>query len=261
MQLLQSRMRLRLVSPQTKLLGSMCRMLSLFSQTTRLDFTPISWPEDGLSPDLGLGDFPDCVEFIYGITPFLAKAILRTYRLSQYLAYYERPNIPSGLLEACESLHDDLISWSIESEPFSSFSSIEHQYLDVVKAQASSFYYALMIYHLRSVHNCPRSELRREQHATLKALHLAEDLKQSLSKQDYWAAPLTWPAFMASCEATGEDRQLWLAYWERLRAYRMVNFASQEALVHQIWASLDAEDELTDWRQALSRLHVRIIPV
>lgn len=239
----------------------MCRLHSLFAQTALYNPSPKPWtgPED-LSDDLSLVDLGTSIEFIYGITPFIAKAISKNFELSQHLAYH-RDSYPEGLLDACEMLHEELLTWAVDNENFSSIENRAGPELEVVKAQATAFYYSTLIYHYRSIQGCTRHELVKEQQAILAAMNLAEDLKGQLRKQDHWAAPITWPAFIASCEATGEYRQQWDLWWDRVQSYGLANYTKQRTIVHEVWTADPEYSPDFDWRATLSGMGIRVIPL
>jgi hypothetical protein len=100
-----------------------------------------------------------------------------------------------------------------------------------------------------------------EQENILLAMNEAEDLKLCLIKDSSVPAPLTWPAFIASCEAIGEYRQRWNEWWVRVEKYRLKSFSKQHSIVQQVWKKLDRSESLTDWRDALVEMNFRIIPV
>ncbi|OQE19677.1 hypothetical protein PENFLA_c018G04368 [Penicillium flavigenum] len=254
-----------LVSHETCLLNNICKMLHLFGQTTLPHRTPKPWPGyDYVPRGADFYSLEPSIEFLYGITISIAGAIFRIYRLSQYVAYYrsQGQEYPETLLEACETLADDLGSYTITSELFSTIDSSEAEayMVDIARAQAKAFHNAALIYYYRSIQECARSCLHREQQAVLAAMNEAEDLKVSFGKHTSFPAPITWPAFVASCEAVGEERRSWDKWWRRLEVYGMRNYHRQYATVRSIWGKL-GEDETRDWREVLDTVGLRILPV
>ncbi|KAF9891690.1 hypothetical protein FE257_003702 [Aspergillus nanangensis] len=261
-QLQASRHYARLVSQETRILNSICRMLLLFAQTTVAQPKPKRWSESDTWPnEIDFYFLEPSVEFLYGITPSIAKAIFRIHQLTQHLTYYTDKEYPSGLIDACETLGDELSSWSIASEKFSTMDSKKGNMLRIAHCQAKAFYYAARIYYYRSVQKCSRECLSLEQNATISAMNEAEDLKVSLDLNTNFPAPITWPAFIASCEAVGENRWLWDQWWSRVQTYKMGNYRRQQSAVRDIWARLDDSDTSIDWREALVEMNLRIIPV
>jgi arginine metabolism regulation protein II len=254
-----------LVSHETCLLNNICKMLHLFGQTTLPHRTHKPWPGyDYVPRGADFYSLEPSIEFLYGITISIAGAIFRIYRLSQYVACYrsQGQEYPESLLEACETLADDLGSYTITSELFSTIDSSEAEayMVDIARAQAKAFHNAALIYYYRSIQECARSCLHQEQQAVLTAMNEAEDLKVSFGKHTSFPAPITWPAFVASCEAVGEERHSWDKWWRRLEVYGMRNYHRQYATVRSIWGKL-GEDEIRDWREVLDTVGLRILPV
>ena len=262
-QLQSSRHYSSFVSRETRLLNSICRMLQLFAQTTLAQPCPKPWP--GYEHTVNGADFTflePSIEFLYGITTSIAGAIFKVYRLTQSLAYYKDKEYPESLMKACEALGDELHSWTVCSEPFSTIDpKKEHTMLKIAWAQARAFYYATLIYYYRSVQECARECLSLEQQAAIAAMNEAEDLKLCLGDERSLPAPITWPAFIASCEAVTEERRLWDKWWSRVQNYRMGNYHRQQCTVRRIWAEIDNSETPMDWREALRAMDVRIIPV
>ncbi|KAL2869215.1 Zn(II)2Cys6 transcription factor [Aspergillus lucknowensis] len=254
-----------LVSRETCVLNNICKMLHLFGQTTLPHLTSKPWPGyDHVPRGADFYFLEPSIEFLYGITTSIAGAIFKIYRLSQYVAYYRdhEQDYPTTLLEACETLADDLGSYTINSESFSSIDPSEAEALmvDIARAQAKAFHNAALIYYYRSIQQCSRSCLHQEQQAVLAAMNEAEDLKVSFGQHGSFPAPITWPAFVASCEAVGEERQRWDSWWSRVQVYGMRSYHQQYATVRGIWAKLD-DAESDDWREVLATMGVRILPV
>ncbi|KAL4773908.1 fungal-specific transcription factor domain-containing protein [Aspergillus nidulans var. acristatus] len=265
--LLASRHYPLLVSRETSLLNNICKMLHLFGRTTRIHTERRAWPGyDYVPRGADFDTLEPSIEFIYGITTSIAGAIFRIYRLSQYLAYYReqgRP-YPDSLLQSCETLGDELCSYTINSESFAEMDSTEAEpyMIDIARAQAKAFQGAARIYYYRSIQQCARSRLHHEQQEVLAALNEAENHKITFGKDGALPAPISWPAFVASCEAVGEQRRQWDGWWSRVRVYGMGNYSKQHATVHRVWRSLDADpDESMDWREALAAMGIRILPV
>ncbi|KAF2647993.1 hypothetical protein K491DRAFT_613660 [Lophiostoma macrostomum CBS 122681] len=258
----KSQNRLTLVSRPTQQLNTICSMLNLFTQTALYRCHPQPWRDDLLVLDEPtLNGVSNCVEFLYGTTPTITRAMIKTLRLSQCLTFYGDQPLPEPLLEACEDLHDELLAWNIECEYFTTIDITDTTMLEIAKAQATAFYNSTLIYYYRSIQNCNRVKLHKEQQEVLAALNLVEDLKPSSSSHSYFAAPVTWPAFLASCEAVGQERVAWEKWWDRVKCYRMANYVKQKFIIDSIWARIDNDGDTTDWRSILSAMNVRVIPV
>ena len=262
-QLQASRHHAHLVSRETGQLNMICVMLSLFAQTALPVAEPTPWVTEESIPDYTDHHYGNSsIEYLYGITATIARSIDRIYRITKSLAYYKSGGYSAVFLEACETLIDDLHSWTISSEPFSSIVMEQEDTILIARAQTRAFHYASLIYYYRSVQNCDRQCLQLEQQATLAAMNEAEDLKIVSSNASDQPAPITWPAFIASCEAVGEFRMEWDRWWDRLQTYHMKNFSKQQSIVHRVWAELDrSSNNRLDWREVLAALGIRIIPV
>ncbi|GAB1734927.1 hypothetical protein NU219Hw_g6t1 [Hortaea werneckii] len=237
-------------------------MLRLFASTALHNPEEDAWPGSKLSfRDADAAALSPSVEYLYGVTRDTASAIMKTYRLRQMLRYYTETTLehPEAFLQACEDLSDELAC------PSSSFSTMEpgdQQMLSIAHAQEEAFHAATRIYYSRSIQSCPRQDLNSEQHIVLNAMNRAEDLKTELSNAGSRPAPITWPAFIASCEAVGEVRQLWSAWWERVRVYHMLSYTEQFHAINKVWsASNENYSNTFDWRQALKTSNIRILPV
>lgn len=264
-QLQASRHFASVVSHETRQLDSICKMLRLFAQTTLCSPEPEPWPGSNMTfREADFDSLSPSIEYIYGIARPTAGALLKTYRMTQILAHYRQAHLdlPDALLQACEDLGDELASCSVSSETFSAIGSQSQQMLAVARAQATAFDAAAKIYYSRSVQSCRREDLTEEQLTTIAALNEAEDIKAALGGTVSLPAPITWPAFLASCEAVGGVRDRWIEWWQRIQSYQMRNYAKQFGVVQSVWDMVDEEQHLDmDWREVLVALRVRILPV
>lgn len=262
MQLQASRHFANIVSAETRQLNTICTMLHLFAQTARS--APEAKPWGGsfeFNKGVGVDSLSPSVEYIYGISRATASALLKIYKLSQYLTYYKDASYPEALMQECENLGDELCSWSIDSEEFSALGPERTPMSEIARAQAKAFHHAALIYYYRSVQHCNGADLHIEQQAVLAAMDEAEALKRVAPGHVATPAPITWPAFIASCEAVGEDRDHWRDWWARIQRYGMSNYAKQQDVVLSVWAALDPPSEMTNWRNVLSESGIRILPV
>lgn len=254
-----------IVSRETRQLDSICKMLRLFAQTTLHNPEPEQWPGSNITfRESDVSTLSPSIEYLYGITLPTAGTIMKTYRLTQMLAHYQQASAkyPDELSQACEDLGDELASWSASPETFSAIGTQNAQMLSIAQAQAAAFAAAARIYYFRSVQFCRREDLHEEQDEVLVAMNEAEDLKATLGGAVSMPAPITWPAFVASCEAVGEARAKWDAWWCRIQRYQMKSYQQQSRAVHQVWARLDEQrDPCVDWREVLVALNIRILPV
>ncbi|KAI6804130.1 hypothetical protein KC361_g339 [Hortaea werneckii] len=251
-----------MISHETRQLDSICKMLRLFASTALYNPEKDAWPGNKLTfKDADAVTLSPSVEYLYGITRDTASAIMKIYRLTQMLTYYTEASLdhPEALLQACEDLSDEL---ACPSHPFSIMEPENEQMLPIARAQEEAFRAATRIYYSRSIQSCPREDLNSEQRAVLDAMNRAEDLKEEFSSAVARPAPITWPAFIASCEAVGDFRWLWCAWWERVRIYHMLSYTEQFRAITKVWSAIDEDgSNKFDCRRALKTLNIRILPV
>ena len=259
-QLQKSRHYGNLVSRETQSLNSICTMLHLFSQTTLLPSGLGPWPGAYHVPPYA-SSLHSNIEFIYGITPSLALALVKLRTLAQYMIHYKDGEHPESLLQTAETLGDELHAWTVSAESFPSLQPCHSHTLHLARAQARAYHSAARIYYYRSIQRSARDCLRQEQQAAIAAMNEAEDVKAARGEESYHPAPITWPAFISSCEAVGQDRQDWNDYWNRIQSYKMGNYRQQFSTIHKIWAALGDGLSNTDWRINLATMGERIIPV
>lgn len=252
----------RMISHETRQLDSICKMLRLFASTALHKPEKDAWPGSRLTfRNADATTLSTSVEYLYGITRDTASAIMKTYRLTQMLRYYTEASLdhPEALLQACEDLSDEL---ACSPNSFSTMEPENEQMLPIARAQEEAFHAATRIYYSRSIQSCPCEDLNAEQRTVLNAMNRAEDLKTELPNAIARPAPITWPAFIASCEAVGEFRQLWSAWWERVKVYHMLSYTEQSNAIIKVWSAADEDESNTlDWRRALKTLNIRILPV
>ncbi|KAI7475429.1 hypothetical protein KC351_g10091 [Hortaea werneckii] len=251
-----------MISHETRQLDSICKMLRLFASTALHNPEKDAWPGNKLTfRNADATTLSSSVEYLYGITRDTASVIMQIYRLAQMLRYYTETSLshPEALLQACEDLSDEL---ACPSNSFSTMEPENERMLAIARAQEEAFHAATRIYYSRSIQGCLREDLNAEQRTVLNAMNRAEDLKTELSNAIARPAPITWPAFIASCEAVGGFRQLWSVWWERVKVYHMLSYTEQFNAITRIWSAVSEDDSSTlDWRRALKTLNIRILPV
>lgn len=206
------------------------------------------------------------IEYIYGVTPSLANMLHQVCELADHLELYRHHGslVPTKLRVACDHLAGDLSAWTVDSEPFQLISPDEPIALEIVACQARAFHAAVTILFRRSVRVhlplLPRHAVddggRDPVEAILHDLSRAEDVKDAyygcrdegrvVRKR---TAPMSWPAFVASCEASsGQERRGWEHWWEQVEEYKVGNFSRQRGVVHKVWAVVDSYAEGAEWR-------------
>lgn len=237
---------------------------SLIERTTSFHTVPSPWPDTRQWSDEE-PDFhprPDmCFEHMYGITATIATAIQETCRLAEHLSYYTNTHeaIPTSLLDACTTLEELLLSYTLEAETVTSLTITDPEMLSVFIHQANAWHAAALIYNYRRINHCDRKCLVKEIERVAKHMHAIEDAKASSCADIANRTPMTWPAFVASCEAT--ERDTWRRWWERVQCYGIANYRRQWDIVQQIWEASDRElfGPSVDWTNIVRDANIQVL--
>jgi arginine metabolism regulation protein II len=95
-------------------------------------------------------------------------------------------------------------------------------------------------------------------------MHAVEDIKtKSKLAASVNMAPITWPAFVASCEAINRDP--WTSWWRRVQCYKIANIKLQWKVVQLVWRKRDELDEVNssqfDWGKAVHSMDLSLLPI
>ncbi|KAM0545416.1 hypothetical protein ACHAPJ_011321 [Fusarium lateritium] len=271
-QLRNSRSRWKLLSRPSKQLNELSAFLSMLSRTT--SFEPSSAPWTGRNDRLVVAEdmliqSSGCYEHVYGITRTVAAAINQTCRLAAHLARFRRDkedDIPDDVLEACEEVGDKLQSWRFEHENITSIPSSDGLGMLILKHHAKAWHSAALIYYCTRIQETEPIDLVEETDLVMEHLRAAEDVRLTsgtMHSRDS-LAPITWPAFVASCIALKDRRDVWRVWWEQMLSYNIGNINKQWEIVQQIWETLDqAEQQGTDmdWMKAYESVGRHVLPI
>lgn len=241
--------------------NSICHFLTLLARTTSCK--PIQRPwHQGQSPfeEPYFHDDERSIEYIYGITPALGNLLQRTCHLAEYIAYYkdQEQNVPTILLSACRALKLDLLSWKLDSEEFHVIGP-ESTMIEIARCQAHAFHSAVLIFFYRTIGiNCALN-LDHEVQSILRNLTRAENLKDQYMGGEKRTAPMSWPAFVAACEAT--ERGPWVEWWTRVQGYKVGNFKRQWLVIRELWGIMDEDMTVVSWRDALRKSGKLVLPI
>ncbi|KIW10432.1 hypothetical protein PV08_11396 [Exophiala spinifera] len=286
-------------TPKIARLITMSTFLSTLASTTSLDLAELPWSaaeqhyyydNDGD----GDGDGDDTtekrpydvscrdyygLEFAYGITPRLANLMHHVVTLGQHISYYVSRSdaFPPTLISACRRLSDDISSWSIESEaiddvilpPGSSparsagTSSLSFT-AQLAKHHIFAFARGLRVYYHTRILPCRPSDMRL--HIDRVAEHLVEieELKLRAGYDHNLCATITWPGFIAACEAErGPSRDVWYRWWTGMLQYGIGNIAELWQVVQEAWELKDVHgvNEVPAWVPVLRKRGQRILAV
>ncbi|VUC38180.1 unnamed protein product [Clonostachys rosea] len=274
-QLRNSRNRWRVVSSQTRQVNEISFFLSLLTRTLTFQPSSTTWSgreQQTLDEEMDLVQSNTCFEFMYGITPTIAGAILEMCRLGEYLLRFQQDggnssSIPDDLLEACESLGEKLLSWRFDLETIVSIQSNDVYISTIFYHQAHAWHHAALVYYYRRIQSWKSADLTQEIQHTMEHMHAAEDSKMMPgSPRQGLMAPLTWPATIASLDAIGTQRDICRGWWERVLSYGLANIDKQWDVVQQVWERVDelrqchgigAPDGMTVYRS----MDIHILPV
>ncbi|KAK5204721.1 hypothetical protein LTR41_009577 [Exophiala xenobiotica] len=258
-------------SPKIARLTTISTFLSTLASTTSLELTPMPWTGehyDTLEFHFSTTGTGYGLEYAYGITPTLANIMQQILTLSRHISYYTARSdpFPPTLISACRKLSDTLSSWSMDSEAIaelflSSGTDFAHQ---LGRNHILAFAHALRVYYHIRILPCRSSEMR--EHIDRVARHLIEieEIKSRAGYDHNISATITWPGFIASCEAErGHCREVWYRWWHGMLQYGIGNIAELWKVVQQAWAIRDNEGlkETPAWVPVLRRSCQRILVV
>ncbi|KAJ4518996.1 hypothetical protein HRR83_003698 [Exophiala dermatitidis] len=247
--------------------------LSTLANSTSVDLPPIPWSDDNLTmSDLSYSDsvVTDGLEFAYGITPTLANLMRRVVVLAQHISYYisNSLDLPPRLISACMSFSETLSQWSIESEPLSSMLTGTDADMNIAlllaKNHTLAFAHGLRVYYHTRILPCSPAEMQRYVDCVANHLTIIEEIKTAVGFDYNTAATITWPGFIASCEAgRGRPREVWYRWWEGMIKYRIGNIAHLWKIVQEAWRLKDEDGstEVPAWMPVLRRSGKRILAV
>ncbi|KAF5660656.1 type I transaminase [Fusarium heterosporum] len=263
-QLRNSRSRWKLMSRPSQQLNEFGAFLAMISRTMSFKASPLPWNDSNkqaTAEEDSTIQSSACYEYVYGIKPSIAVAINRTCRLAEYLVRIREEGeqqMSDDFLEDCEQLGDMLESWRLEEESPTSISSDDDLGVLIFTHQAKAWHSAALIYYYTRVQGAQPTDLVQEINAVAEHMYATEDIKSRSDplRQDNPMAPITWPAFVASCNALGNMRQVWRTWWESLHHYKIGNIAKQWSVVERIWEVLDIAKNRgirIDWTMAYDK--------
>ncbi|KAJ9130972.1 Fungal transcriptional regulatory protein, N-terminal [Pleurostoma richardsiae] len=252
--------------------SSICHFLTLLAQTTAHEIEPRPWPTRGPGFDpLCFSSDERSIEHIYGITPALGNLLQKTCQIAEHLVFYRRggENIPISLRMACRAIEHELEARATQPEPFRLIRCDEQPMYQIAQCQARAFHGAVRLFYYRSIQReiedgeddgtMVVSDVEAQVRAIWKDLTEAEDLKDANMGGVKRAAPMSWPGFVAACEAV--DREPWAKWWERVQGYHMGNLARQWRIIREVWAVMDSDRGTMWWKDALRLTGQLVLPI
>ncbi|KAK1501088.1 hypothetical protein CABS01_09823 [Colletotrichum abscissum] len=271
-ELRRSRSRWTVLGAATRQLHEIAAFLGLMARTTSFRNSSTLWTasetEDKPSEDLAI-ESASCYEYMYGISPAIAAAIQDTCRYAEQLAWYrgqEQKHPPEDLLEACEALGERLLSWSSADGELALAPAGDDLMREVLNHHTCAWYHAALIYYYRRIQCFTAVDLVEEVDLVLEHMRAMEDfkLRPELVSSNRMA-PITWPMFIASCEATPSKRPSCMEWWEQVKQYNLANIDKQCALIQLIWEKMaetqDRDADNVSWVDVYVTLGEDIIAV
>lgn len=250
----------RVIDDSSRQVTSICHFLTLLARTTSTELEPPSGSVDEPSFETQCFNSNDRgVEYMYGITPTLGNLLQSTCQLAECLSLYQGQKVPGFVFQARENLKGELRRWSIQSENFHLFDSEEAAMLEIARCQARAFHSAVLIFYCRTVESDSPIEVQTEVCSVWENLTTAEDLKDLYMGGEKRIAPMSWPAFIAACEAS--HRTPWVEWWTRVQDYSLGNFRRQWTVVQELWDIMDKDEGVFNWREALKRSGKLVLPI
>lgn len=247
--------------------------LKVLSCTTSIDLPLLQWAssEDNLTP-FSQDEFPDShgLEHTYGITSTLAGFMSRITTFSQHISYFVSQNItiPNSFIAACSDLSASLLAWSLEDEELPSLQYTDPAIQQIGGLHITAFAQALRVHFFTRVLPCGTSELAQHVQSVADSLNCIERIKADLCFRNAtetcnkMTASLTWPGFIASCEAESDNRSPWYDWWQSMLNYRIGNIARLWEIVQESWTLRDSGvQEVPAWVPVLRRTGQRILAV
>lgn len=206
---------------------------------------------------------------MYGITTNIVTSIQEICRLGEILSQVKDGDLTlilDDVLIDCQTLGDELRSWSLDAEPSKPILNGSELMLSIFRHQATAWYHGALIYYYHRIQGYRGSELVRDVDQVLAHMDAAEDTKDSAKPGTLGRlAPITWPMFIASCEAVGPRRVSCERWWLRIEHYKIANTRKQWVTIQQIWQGLDtahtAGCSSSDWIEVYKGLDVSILPM
>jgi arginine metabolism regulation protein II len=250
----------KFMSSQSRQINTMSGFLSLLAHTTshQSDLTHIESRQRSLplSPSLPLKQHTLCFEFTYGITDDVARAIEETFKLYQSLNHYvsAQKEIPEDLLEACEGLGCHLNSWTFDHDRAVTLFPGDQNMQMIFNHHANAWHRATFIYYLQCIQGYPTQNVTEHVEQLLAHMNSAEQIKSKLP--GIFMAPITWPAFIASCSAT--ERAPWELWWTQAQHYAIGSIKRQFEIVKIIWAEMDSDPGIS-WLNVIRKCKIEVL--
>lgn len=238
--------------------------LSIISDTTNNSLEPIPWLRRAARyRDIIIGESHG-LDFTYGITATLVNYIHRTTQLSRQMNFYllQGDPPPADLTSEVEGLLKDMLSWDIRHENMEAFADCDPVTVLITTKHICAFAQSIRIYFYTRLLPCTPSEMTSCIRSVAENLSEIEKLKETTGYNSVLTATITWPGFIASCEAMPDERSVWYTWWMGMLDYRIGNINDLWSVVQQAWELRDqSSNETPAWAPILRRDGKRILAI
>ena len=210
--------------------------LHILRNSTDIGIDPAPWSPHEDTGALFIGN-GGTLQFTYGITARLTGFLNRACNLARNSSYYQshRCDPPSGFFLECGRLLRDLEQWHISQEPLESFSDSGDITTFLASQHILAFAEGIRIYYHTRVISCDDSIMQSLVQSVASRLTGIEELKRRSGYDATPTATISWPGFIASCQASPKARSIWTTWWEQMLDYRIGNIHDLWVVVREVW--------------------------
>lgn len=204
-------------------------------------------------------------EHVYGVPGQLLVLMDRVSRLindlSQARTNVGGVSIPEHLVERCDSLEQDLMTWSPSSTLVECHEERSQDgLLDIMRKTTSAFHNALIVYFAQHIRLLSYRYLRPY---VADVLNCVEAIERVKADTNTLAAPLFWPVFIAASEAFDSDlQQRFRTWYNHVERYGLAAVRTGTSVLNEVWANGPRNKSCSTtccWRDVTERRGVRLM--
>ena len=257
--------------PQTRQLEEMSAFMSLLACTT----SPHTIPSTTILTNTSLTQESShvhqqhksyCFESTYGVTSDIAEAIQQTLQIHQWLStpsqiptHDSTASMSMEMSKKIEDLGLFLTNWTFSEYEAQIVFPDDTTMQAIFTHHAKAWHNATVIYYTYITKRILLPDLNMADAVSRVAehLHTVEDLKTGYAEQGVRMAPITWPAFVASCCADPSMRKIWDKWWDRVQCYGIGSLKRQYEVVREVWSEVDRGGD--GWLEILLRENIEVL--
>lgn len=257
-------------SPEIDRLMNIHLFLTTIARSTSIVELPQPWYESSInlpSVQYHPPSASDGLIFTYGISTTLLQIMHCMVTISEHLAYYvqQRREHPAGLRQACDDSYSTLLRWFGSHEATQNIPSAEPDPVQSLRARFNllAFAHAMKVYYHTRILPCSSVETKLYVREVAHCLTQIELLKSEGNASKNTGVTISWPGFVASCEAErGKERDVWYQWWENMTKYGIGNISRLWEVVQEAWRLRDeGYQETPAWMPVLRQGGFRILAV